>query len=87
VKIKANYVLRTVAKEHIVVPIGSEAVNFNGVLSLNSTGKWLWEQLQTEVSLESLIASMVETYQVDELTAKTDILAFINKLKVKAIIE
>jgi hypothetical protein len=33
-KIKNNYVLRTVANEHIVVPIGTEAVNFNGVLSL-----------------------------------------------------
>ena len=86
-KIKANYVLRTVANEHIVVPIGNEAVNFNGVLSLNATGKWLWEQLQTEITLESLIERMVETYQVDEITAKKDILAFINKLKLKAMME
>ncbi len=86
-KIKNNYVLRTVANEHIVVPIGTEAVNFNGVLSLNATGKWLWEQLQVETSLETLTSKMMKVYKVDQKTAENDILAFVNKLKQKAIIE
>lgn len=86
-KIKSGYVLRTVANEHIVVPIGNEAINFNGVLSLNETGKWLWEQMQSEVTLDSLVDKMVKTYQVDELTVKNDILEFVKKLETKSIIE
>ena len=86
-KIKKDYVLRTVANEYIVVPVNNEAINFNGVLSLNATGKWLWEQLSEEISFEELVRKMVQTYDVLETTAKTDILAFLKKLQDRRIME
>ena len=45
-KLKANYVLREVAGENIVIPVDSEAINFNGIMTLNETGKFLWNQLK-----------------------------------------
>jgi sensor domain CHASE-containing protein len=85
-RIKKDYVLRTVANEYIVVPIGTEAVNFNGVMSLNETGKWLWEQLTEETTMEALVQKMVLRYKVDEVNARNDILEFIDKLNKKAVL-
>jgi sensor domain CHASE-containing protein len=85
-KIKPGYVLRNVAGENIVVPIGGEAVNFNGVLTLNKSGKMLWESLSKGATLEELIAKIVSVYEVDEKTAKADVLAFLKKLQTKDIV-
>ena len=44
-KIKNNYILRTVAGQHLVVPVGEEGVNFNCIITLNNSGKLLFEEL------------------------------------------
>ncbi|MGI6392329.1 MAG: PqqD family protein [Candidatus Izemoplasmatales bacterium] len=86
-KLKANYVLREVAGENIVIPVDSEAINFNGIMTLNETGKFLWNQLKQEVSVESLIASIVDNYEVDRNTAAQDVTAFIEKLRKHNVLE
>lgn len=86
-KVKSGYVLKSVAGQYIVVPTGTEAINFNGLLNLNESGKLLFETLLNETSLEELTKVLTDTYEIDEVTAKADVLSFINKLKSKHIIE
>ena len=43
-KIRDTYILRSVAGENLVVAVGAN-VNFNSVMTLNETGKFLWEKL------------------------------------------
>ncbi|MDD3127448.1 MAG: PqqD family protein [Candidatus Izemoplasmatales bacterium] len=80
-KIKEGYVLRTVAGEHIVVPIGNEAVNFNGILTLNNSGKLLWEALIAGSDIKGLTTKLMEIFVVEETVAYHDVLAFISKLR------
>jgi hypothetical protein len=86
-KVKSGYVLKSVAGQYIVVPTGTEAINFNGLLNLNESGKLLFETLLKETSLEELINVLTNTYDIDEATAKADVLSFISKLKSKNILE
>ena len=78
-KLKEGFVLRTVAGETIVVPTGS-ALNLNMMITLNSTGKFLWEKLEQGIETDELVAALLEEYDVDETTAKAHVLAFVEKL-------
>ena len=86
-KIKKGYILKNVADQHIVVPIGEETLNFNGLLNLNESGVMLFNKLLEESTMEELIQLLTDYYLIDEETARLDIEAFINVLESKKIIE
>jgi hypothetical protein len=81
-KIKPGYLLRTVAGQHVVVPIGEQAVNFNGIITLNTSGKTLWEQLVIGATPDQLVACLLERYQVSKEEAQIDVEAFLTKVRV-----
>ena len=86
-KVKSNYILRSVADQHVVVPTGQEAVNFNGIITLNNSGKILFELLQKETTKEKLVEALLERYDVTALQANADVEEFINTLNSKNILE
>ncbi|MBQ8572122.1 MAG: PqqD family protein [Ruminococcus sp.] len=80
-KIKENYMLRKVADCYVVVPIGAAVAEFNGMINLNEVGAFLWHQLENENTVEGVLAAMLEEYEVDEATAKADLIRFIKELE------
>lgn len=86
-KIFQGFKLMDVAGQQIVVPLGAKNVNFNKMISLNSSGVFLWEQLQTEKNETELLAAMLNEYDVDKEIAAQDIQRFINKLIEAEVIE
>ena len=44
IKIKEGFLLRKVAGDHVVVPVGEAGKVFHGMIRLNDTGAFLWEQ-------------------------------------------
>lgn len=86
-RIKEGYILREVASHTIVVPTGTEVVNFNGVITLNKSGKLLWEELSKGASQEELVAKLLDVYDIDKQTATADVADFINVLKGNEILE
>ncbi|MFA7361283.1 MAG: PqqD family protein [Candidatus Kapaibacterium sp.] len=85
-KRKENFVLQNIGDEHILVPIGAEVVNLNGILVLNETAMYLWEQLSDEKSTEQLINAIMEKFDVDDITAANDVNNFIGDLKEKGML-
>ncbi len=86
-KIKPDFLLRKVAENYVVVPVGTAMVDFNGMIHLNETGAFLWEKLEHGASEEGLLAEMLEAYDVDEQTAKSGVQKFIKKLKEAGLLE
>lgn len=80
-KLKEDFLLRKVADCYVVVPVGKATIDFNGMMNLNETGAFLWEQLEKEITQEELLKAMLEEYDVTEDVAKNDIENFIKKLK------
>lgn len=80
-KIKEGFVLRKVDKKYIVIPVGVEVIEFTGMMTLNESGKTLFEALQKESTAESLTIKLVETYDVTYDEALSDVLDFIKTLK------
>lgn len=79
-KIKNGYILRQVAGNSIVIAVGDEAVNFNGIITINTAGTFLWELLEKGATKEELLEAMLKEYDVDAETAKKDIDEFVEKL-------
>jgi len=81
VKIKDDYILRSVANQHVVVPTGETAINFNGIITLNDTGKFLFEALKDDTDKEILIDKLTKNYDVTEEKARKDVEAFLDILR------
>lgn len=87
-KIKKDYVVKTIGDDIVVVPIKDEAVRFNGIITLNKTGKYLFENLQAkDLAKEELIKLILDKYDVNEKKAKKDIDAFILKCQNNGLID
>lgn len=71
-KIKEGFILREMCGENIVTAEGIENINFNKLISLNSSAAYLWENLiGKDFSVEDMAALLVEQYDIDmELALK-----------------
>ncbi|MDO4943444.1 MAG: PqqD family protein [Lachnospiraceae bacterium] len=86
-KINKEFVLREIAGDYILVPVGNTAMEFNGLITLNEVSALLWEKMQNEVSLEQLIDAVLEEYEVDRTTATQDVEEFVDRLKETKILD
>ena len=80
-KIKKDFVLRTVAESIVVVPVGKRSLDFNGMITLNKTGEFLWKMLEAGADMTSLEQALAEKYGIDADTARKDTGDFIEMLK------
>lgn len=78
-KLKEGFLLREVAGRIVVVPEG-DVLNLNLMISLNETGRILWECLDQGASAQELKEALMEQYNVDEQRAEADVQAFIETL-------
>jgi hypothetical protein len=79
-KIKKGFVVREVGGENVAVPVGEQAKTFRGMIKLNETGRFLWDFFATDKTVDEAVAAMLETYDVDEATAREDAERFVNVL-------
>lgn len=84
----ADFLIRQVGQRFVVVPVGEAADRFSGMITINDTGKFLWDLLETEQTEESLAKALTEEYDVDFDTALRDVKVFLEPIvKVGAITE
>ena len=81
-KIKDGFLLRQVAGQTVVLPIGGD-MDLNLMITLNDTGAFIWKLLEQETDEAALTAAMLNEYDVDEATARTHVAAFVAQLKEK----
>jgi len=80
-KIKDGFAKRNIAGSDIVVPVGKKAREFNGMITLNGTGSFLWECFLKDITVDEAVKMLLSEYDVDEKTAKKDVEAFAKMLK------
>ena len=79
-KIKEGYILRVVAKQNVVLPATGD-LDLDRMLTLNNTGKFLWERLEQGAQREDLVQAMLEHYEIDANTARTCVDNFVKNLE------
>ena len=82
-----EFIITDIGDDHILVPVGKSAVNFNAIISLNDMGQTIWNMLENETTSEEILKNILAEYDVSEDRARTDIDSFISKLRENGCIE
>ena len=86
IKLKDGFILREIAGRIVVVPTG-DTLNLNLMISLNGTGRFLWERLEKGATVPELKDALMETYNVSEELARTEVTCFIETLEKNGFLE
>lgn len=85
-EIKKQVILRSVAGEHMLIPVGETVFEYNGIFMMTETGKFLWENIEKGANEEELKALLSEEYEIDSETASQDVDEFLEMLSAFGII-
>lgn len=76
-----GFVKRKIGTQYVIVAIGEANALFNGMISVNGTGSFIWDQLENNMTMDELVAAITAQYDIDEATARADAVAFVDTLK------
>lgn len=87
-KIKAGFIIRDVAGKTFVVATGELSKSFNGMITLNETGKFIWNLLQNDIEKGAIVDEILKVYDIqDRALVEADVDKFLAKLAGDSILE
>lgn len=86
-KLKNGIVTNSIDGESFAIATGEAAKEFNGLVKNNPTAAFIFELLKTEQTEDSIVAAMLEKYEVDEPIVRADVKELLALLKSKNLIE
>ena len=78
-KIVPGFVVREVAGKSVAISL-NPALSFHGMLSLNSTARFLWDRLASGAEREDLYNALIDTYGIEREVAVRDADAIVDML-------
>ncbi|MHB8062197.1 MAG: PqqD family protein [Ruminiclostridium sp.] len=85
-QIKNGFMLREIAGQSVVVPLGSRVVEFNGIMTLSESGALLWRKLEENSSVDEMVELLLTEYDIDRNTAQKDVEEFVEGMKSNSIL-
>lgn len=87
-KIRNGFILRDVAGKTFVVATGELSKEFSGMITLNETGKFIWNMLQNDVTINEIVDALLSEYEgVDREVVDSDVKNFIALLEKDNVLE
>lgn len=87
-KINKNFILRTVAEEYLVIPVGKAALRVAGLIRLSESGGYLFCLLEKGYREEDLLQELGRRYEVPEDTdLKGDVCRFLAQMNTLGMLE
>ncbi len=87
-KIIGNYILRATGDDdYILVPERGSDATFTGLCSLNSTGAFVWENIEKRKSVGEISKLAAEKYNISSDKAESDVNSFLTCLSDIGILE
>ncbi len=85
--IKKEFVLREIAGDFVLVPIGKTSGEFKGLFPISETGAFIWKILPEAESEQYIIEKFFGEYEVDRETVSSDVNEFLSALRKYGIID
>ena len=79
-KTSNEFIMREIAGEYVLVPIGKRALTFQGLVTMNEVGALIWEMMEKESDIDQIVSGILDEYEVDEQPARNDVLDVIGCL-------
>lgn len=86
-KIKDGFAKREIAGSYIVVPVGKKSLEFNGMITLNESGSFMWDCFLKDITIDDAVKLVTDEYEVEEERARGDIEKFISLLRENDLID
>lgn len=86
-RIKKELIMREIAGDIILVPVGKTVLENNGLFLLNEVSGDIWKLINQGKSQEQIIEAMIEIYEADPDEIRADTEEFLNLLVQKDILE
>lgn len=86
-RVSKDLILREIAGEYILIPVGKAALKIHGMINLSESGAFLWKLLQNDCTEEALTDALLTEYDVDRETAAGDVRSFIEQMEKVGILE
>ena len=83
-KLKKKFLTREILGEIVLVPIGQSDESFNGMITLNTIGKFIWDNIEKDH--DEILSLILDEYEVEKDVAKADLDEFLNILRENNII-
>lgn len=80
-KVSKDFIMREIAGEFLLVPVGAAAAKFNGLITMNEVGKFIFQTLQDEHTVQEVATLITKEYDVPLQTALADTEEFIGQLR------
>lgn len=80
-KIRKELLKREVGGEAFLVPLGKTVYESNGLFVLTELGSFIWDLLPEAENEDQILEAILREYEVDEATARADLVQFLEKLK------
>ncbi len=86
-RINSNYLLREIAGEYAIIPVGTACLISNAVLVPNETAVFLWNAFQQPRTVSEVVAQALEEYEASEDTIRNSALNFVRDTLRYALLE
>ncbi len=85
-RLKPGFVVREVGGKTLAVAVGEMSREFHGMITLNGTGRVIWDALSKDTTEEAIVESILAEYEIDRETAARDVAAFVGTLREQGLI-
>ena len=79
-KLRYNFVVRSIDGRPVAVAVGKDNAEFNGMIRLNDTGKFIFDLLSVDTTEADIVAGLTSNYEVDRGEAESAVKEFLQKL-------
>jgi hypothetical protein len=86
-KRKKDFIMQNVGGRNLLVPIGAQVMDLNGIITLNDTAACVWELLAQDRTTDELSDAIVKSFDIDAATARADVQAFIDEITRMGLLE
>lgn len=86
-KVSDQFILRTIADENLLIPVGNAAISVKGLIALSESGVLLYSKLKEGCSRDDLVTALTSEYDVTQDEAARDTDAFLGRLRELGILE
>lgn len=86
-KTNKGVIYRNIAGEHVLIPVGSIAMDQNGMFVMTELGAQIWQMVDGGATKEEIITALLKEYEVEESRLRADVEDFLQRMIDKNLIE
>ena len=81
IMVRDGFMMQKMLNDYMIIAVGESSRTFHSIIQTNETGAFYWHMIEQGTTPELLIRAAMERFEdLDEETAREDILEFLEKI-------